>query len=209
MDAIIKFKNLLVESLRDNKKLIIGFYIIFIICFVAVWILSASKIQSSFANMPISNTTSSFNDAGALELFIHNASSGIATYFGSILFGIPAIVMLIYNAVNLGAIGQLFNTIMPNGGMRYIIYLIPHGIFEITATVLQSVSGILLFLFVWRFIKAMLGSETQGVFDSFEKTKKALVQSVVILIFSMILLLVAAPIEAYFSVPFSEFVMGG
>ena len=116
--------------------------------------------------------------------------------------------MLAYNAVNLGVIGQLFNQAIPNGGLRYIIYLIPHGIFEITATVLQSVAGVLLFLFIWRFIKAWRNSNTSGASQAFEKTKKILVQSIILMIFSTILLLIAAPIEAYFSVPFSEFIIG-
>ena len=96
---------------------------------------------------------------------------------------------------------------MPNGGTLYILYLIPHGIFEVTATVLQSVAGILLFLFIWRFIKSMRNKKTNGISQSFEKTKKALIQSIVLMIFSTILLLIAAPIEAYVSIPFAEFVM--
>lgn len=104
--------------------------------------------------------------------------------------------------------GQLFNTMMPNGAIKYIVYLIPHGIFEITATVIESVAGILLFLFIWRFIKAMLSNESQGFKDSFEKTKKVLIQSIILMIFSTILLLIAAPIEAYVSIPLSEFILG-
>ena len=206
MDFLIKFKNLLVEALRDNKKLIIGLYILFIICFISTWILSASKMQTAFGNIPVANNTNL--NSSATELFIHNASGGIIMYICSIFFAIPSIVMLIYNGVNLGLIGQLFNTIMPNGDMLYIAYLIPHGIFEVTATVIQSACGIMLFLFICRFIKAMRDSEAHGVSDAFDKTKKTLVQSLVLMIFSIILLLIAAPIEAYVSVPFSQFIVG-
>lgn len=207
MGYIIKFKNLLFESLKDNRKLIIGFYILFIICFIVSWIISGPKINAAMNNIPISNP-SGMEDVGALDLFIHNESGGILTYISSVFFGIPAIAMLLYNAINLGIVGQIFNTIMPNGAFMYILYLIPHGIFEITATVLQSVSGIMLFLFIWRFVKALRSKDTHGVSDSFNQTKKILIQSIVLMIFSTILLLIAAPIEAYFSVPFSEFVLG-
>ena len=206
MNFIIKFKDLLIESLKDNKKLIIGLYILFIICFVGAWILSASKMQVAFGNVPVANNTNL--NQSATELFIHNASGGIMTYLASIFFAIPAIVMIIYNGVSLGAVGQLFNTIMPNGGAFYIAYLIPHGIFEITSTVIQSACGIMLFLFIYRFIKAILSSESNGVSDAFEKTKKPLVQSIVLMVFSIILLLIAAPIEAYVSVPLAEFIVG-
>ena len=57
------------------------------------------------------------------------------TYLASVFFAIPAIVMVIYNAVNISLIGPLFDTILPNGGIMFILYLIPHGIFEITATI--------------------------------------------------------------------------
>lgn len=206
MNFIIKFKDLLVESLRDNKKLIIGLYILLIICFAVAWILSASKMQATLGNVPVSNNTGL--DSSATELFIHNVSGGIMTYLASVFFAIPAIVMLIYNGMNLGVIGPLFNTIRPNGGIFYIVYLIPHGIFEITATVIQSACGIMLFLFVYRFIKALRSSETHSASDAFEKTKKILVQSLVLMIFSIILLLIAAPIEAYVSIPFAELIVG-
>ena len=208
MNILVKFKNSLIESLKDNKKLIIGLYIVFIITFIAAFILSAAKMGNITSNIPVSGKSVGMNGGDAIELFIHNVSGGILTYIGSIFFAIPAIVGIVYNGINLGTFGQLFNHLIPNGGLRYIVYLIPHGIFEITATVLQSVAGVLLFLFIWRFIKAWRSSETQGVSDSFEKTKKVLIQSIVLMIFSIILLLIAAPIEAFVSIPFSELIFG-
>ncbi|MDO5859996.1 stage II sporulation protein M [Methanobrevibacter sp.] len=210
-DVFTKFKDLTAESLKDNKKLIIGLYIIFIICFILAWILSADKISAMVNSTLIANSTAQTpnmsSQVGALDLFISNEMGGIVTYLGSILFCIPAVIMLLYNAVNLGAIGQLFATISPKMGILYLVYIIPHGIFEITATVLESVAGILLFLFIWRFVKAWRTSD--GAFEAFEKTKKGLIQSIVIFIFSTILLAIAAPIEAYVSVPLSAFICGG
>ena len=129
-------------------------------------------------------------------------------YLASIFFAIPAIVMMVFDGVNLGLLGQMFNTVMPNGGLFYIVYLIPHGIFEITASVIQSACGIMLFLFIFRFIKSLRSSETHGASDAFDKTKKVLVQSIVLMIFSIILMLIAAPIEAYVSVPLAQFIVG-
>lgn len=208
MCVLTKFKDLLVETLKENKKLIIGLYLLFIICFIAVWIMSGTAVESAIDNLPVSNATNSgIESVSAVELFIQNEWGGIVTYIASVFFAIPAIIVLIYNGVNLGTTGQLFNQIIPNGGIRYIVYLIPHGIFEITATVLQSVAGILLFLFIWRFIKAWRSSETQGASDAFDKTKKVLIQSIVLMIFATVLLLIAAPIEAYLSVPFSDLIV--
>lgn len=208
MTILIKFKNLVIETLKDNKKLIIGLAILFIVCFISGWVLSGSVMKSAVENIPASNATDNMTVLGATELFVNNEYGGILTYFGSIFFAIPAFVSLVYNGLNLGMTGQMFNILIPNGGLKYIIYLIPHGIFELTATVLESAAGVLLFLFIWRFIKACISKEVDGVSNAFEISKKALIQSIVLMIFSTILLLIAAPIEAYFSVPFSEFVLG-
>lgn len=199
-------KELFVESLTDNKKLIIGLYVMFIIVFIASWIIMAPKMHAATGNVTALGGMGS--DTSAIELFIHNEWSGIVTYFASVFFGILAVVTVVFNAFNLATIGPLFASIMPNGGIMYILYLIPHGIFEITGMILQSAAGILLFLFVWKFIRAWGSSDTSGASDAFEMTKKTLIQSIVLMIIALILTLIAAPIEAYVSIPFSEFVMG-
>lgn len=210
MNILKKFKDLLFESLRDNKKLIIVFYVFFIICFIGAWILSADAISASLSGIQnaSSSTPTLDNTLSAMDILINNEWSGILTYVGSIFFGIFAIISLGYNGVNLGMFGQLFSQYVPNGGLKYIVYLIPHGIFEITATVLHSVAGILLFLFIWRFIRAMISKDVHGASEAFNQNKKVLIQSLIIMIFSAILLVIAALIEAYFSVPFSEFIVG-
>ena len=212
MNILTQFKNLLMESLRDNKKLIIGLYALFIIVFIIAWIYSSAHAADMISTMQAANDTASSvglsSSLSPVDLFIHNEGGGIFTYIASIFFGIFAIIMVIYNAFNTGILGPIIGHFAPGGGLQYIIYLIPHGIFEITATVLQSVAGILLFMFVYKFIRAIIGKETQGLSESFEVAKKPLIQSLVIMIFAAILLLIAAPIEAYLSVPISELFFG-
>lgn len=212
MNILTQFKNLLMESLRDNKKLIIGLYALFIIVFIIAWIYSSAHAAEMISTMQAANDTASSvglsTSLSPVDLFIHNEGGGIFTYIASIFFGIFAIIMVIYNAFNTGILGPIIGHFAPGGSLQYIIYLIPHGIFEITATVLQSVAGILLFMFIYKFIRAIIGKETQGLSESFEVAKKPLIQSLVIMIFAAILLLIAAPIEAYLSVPISELFFG-
>ena len=210
MNILKKFIDLLVESLSDNRKLIIVMAVLFVVCFIGAWIFSSDSVSSSVDQIQNMSASSPGMDQGTgpVELFINNEVGGILTYVGSIFFGIFAVVSLVYNGVNLGLFGQLFSQLIPNGGIRYIVYLIPHGIFELSATILQSAAGIMLFLFIWRFARALLSSEIHGVSEAFEKTKKVLIQSLIIMIFSTILLLIAAPIEAYISVPFSDLLVG-
>jgi uncharacterized membrane protein SpoIIM required for sporulation len=210
MNILKKFIDLLVESLSDNRKLIIVMAVLFVVCFIGAWIFSSDSVSSSVDQIQNMSASSPGMDQGTgpVELFINNEVGGILTYVGSIFFGIFAVVSLAYNGVNMGMLGQLFSQMVPNGGLKYIVYLIPHGIFELTATVLESAAGIMLFLFIWRFVRAWMSKETNGASDAFEKSKKILIQSLIIMIFTTILLIIAAPIEAYISVPFSEMIVG-
>ena len=212
MDIITKFKDLLIDSLKENKKMILAFYAIFFITFILSAALAGGHMENVIDDIPDSAGGSKDGNVTATELFIHNELGGIEVYIVSILFGIPAIIVIIYNGVSLGLTGALLSHFMPKGWIQYIIYLIPHGIFEFTAMVIQSVAGILLFLFIVDFLKGLIRSEKNGfkekVIFSYEENKKRFIQSLVLMIFGTILLLIAAPIEAYVSIPLSNFILG-
>ena len=212
MDIITKFKDLLIDSLKENKKMILAFYAIFFISFILSAALAGGHMENVIDDIPDSAGGSKDGNVTATELFIHNELGGIGAYIASILFGIPAIIVIIYNGVSLGLTGALLSHFMPKGWIQYIIYLIPHGIFEFTAMVIQSVAGILLFLFIVDFLKGLIRSEKNGfkekVIFSYEENNKRFIQSLVLMIFGTILLLIAAPIEAYVSIPLSNFILG-
>ena len=212
MDIITKFKDLLIDSLKENKKMILVFYAIFFVSFILSAALVGGHMENVIDDIPDSAGGSKDGNVTATELFLHNELGGIEVYIVSILFGIPAIIVIIYNGVSLGLTGALLSHFMPKGWIQYIIYLIPHGIFEFTAMVIQSVAGILLFLFIVDFLKGLIRSEKNGfkekVIFSYEENKKRFIQSLVLMIFCTILLLIAAPIEAYVSIPLSNFILG-
>ena len=212
MDIITKFKDLLIDSLKENKKMILVFYAIFFVSFILSAALVGGHMENVIDDTPDSAGGSKDGNVTATELFLHNELGGIEVYIVSILFGIPAIIVIIYNGVSLGLTGALLSHFMPKGWIQYIIYLIPHGIFEFTAMVIQSVAGILLFLFIVDFLKGLIRSEKNGfkekIIFSYEENKKRFIQSLVLMIFGTILLLIAAPIEAYVSIPLSNFILG-
>lgn len=212
MDIITKFKDLLIDSLKENKKMILVFYAIFFVSFILSAALVGGHMENVIDDTPDSAGGSKDGNVTATELFLHNELGGIKVYIASILFGIPAIIVIIYNGVSLGLTGALLSHFMPKGWIQYIIYLIPHGIFEFTAMVIQSVAGILLFLFIVDFLKGLIRSEKNGfkekVIFSYEENNKRFIQSLVLMIFGTILLLIAAPIEAYVSIPLSNFILG-
>ena len=182
--------------------------------FIVSWIFSSEIVAANIDQIINSGGVSgpSAGEVSAIDLFIHNESSGIMVYFGSIFFAIMAFASIIYNAINLGMVGALLSSLQTNGALLYILYIIPHGIFEITGTIIQSVAGILLFRFLWNFVKSTIGNHENGwgsgLSQSFEKNKKLLIQSIVLMIFATVLLLIAAPLEAHVSYEFSRFIVG-
>ena len=213
MNFLINFKNELFETFSENKKLILICYAVFLILFIGS-IIAAPTLADNIPDVSKMNNNESADtsqsDAGALDLFIHNELGSLGIYIGSIFFGIPAIIMLIYDAINIGIISALFVKI-GKGTLFYVIYLIPHGIFEFSGLIISSVAGLILFKFVWNFIKTMLKSDgnlKNRMLSSFKDNKKILKQSFILIIFTTILLLIAAPIEAYVSIPFAEFITG-
>ena len=212
MNILTKFKDLLIESLKDNKKLILAAYAIFLVSFIVTAALSGSAIENTLDSLSNSTDVGTIQNTSATQLFIHNEAGGIQTYITSIFFGISAIFSLVYNGVNMALLGGLLANLMEKGWIEYILNILPHGIFEISALVIQSVAGILLFLFVWGFLKGIIKSDLNGfkekASNSYEENKKKLIQSLVLMIFGTILLLIAAPIEAYVSVPLANFILG-
>ena len=98
---------------------------------------------------------------------------------------------------------------MSNGLMYYLIYLIPHGIFEFTSFITAGVAGMVLFKFIWHFIKSLRknGGDSR-ISSSYNENKQILIHSIALLIFAIILMIIAAPIESYISVPFANLIMG-
>ena len=193
------------EAIVDNKRLIILMVALYVIFFIIGGILASqvfdmfsSKVHTIGAHM----TKPSALDP-ALELFIHNEYAGIQTYVYSIFFGIFAFVSVMLNGALMGVFGGLALTKGPVYGISMFIALVaPHGIFEIPANILESVAGVLLFLFIFRFFKTIYGIKDGSSFKlkakkSWEVNKIYFKQSIVLMIFCCILLIIASIIEGH------------
>ena len=215
MNILVKYKNLLIETLKENKKLIGIFAALFFIVAIATYFYSNSVISSNYgqfksAMAPGLNTTVA--PVTTFDIFLNNSRTVLFSYFGGIFFGILPIFSLLTNAFALGSQTASFGFIQANGTLRYIIYIIPHGIFELTGTILEAVSGVILFKFIWKFLKDLIKGEGDGFKEklsiSYQNNKKILIQSFVMMIFCIILMLIAAPIECYISKAFSNLILG-
>ena len=209
MNILVKFKDELIDALNEYKKWIIMMYALFFIIFFVVVFFYAPQFAGTIKAMIANAGTQEVEIVNPLDLLRNNLTVIFVMYFASILFGLGAIGGAIYNAVNAGLASAIFSVKMSNGVMYYLVYLIPHGIFEISSFLLSGVAGLVLFKFFWNFLKTFRKSGGESrVSYSYNENKQILIHSVVILIFSVILMIIAAPIESYISVPFANLIVG-
>ncbi len=190
------------QAIVDNKRLIllmVGIYVISVI----ISVIFSSQIFGAFETKfnAMGDQTSTLDPA--LDLFIHNELGGIQTYVYSIFFGIYSFFSIITNGMMVGVtFGQALAKGPVYGICMFLGFVVPHGIFEIPATILESVAGVLLFLFIFRFFKTIHSTKDASSFKlkakkSWEVNKIYFKQSIVIMVFCFCLLVIAAIIEGH------------
>ena len=130
----------------------------------------------------------------ALNILSHNLTSAFTTYLLSIFFGIYAFLTPFTNGFAVGFIGG-YSVKTPTNLILFLVLILPHGIIEIPAIWCESVSGALLFLFLLRTIKDIL--ERVSLKKAYEYNKKNLKHSLVLLLISIVLFIIAAFIEGF------------
>jgi uncharacterized membrane protein SpoIIM required for sporulation len=76
----------------------------------------------------------------ATYLFTHNSSVGILTYGLGFVFGLPVLLLLVYNGMMLGAMSALFHE--RGLAVEWWSWILPHGVTELTAIVLCGAAGL-------------------------------------------------------------------
>ena len=93
--------------------------------------------------------------------------------------------------------------------LNSLLLIIPHGIFEFSSIVFACSSGFVLFNFIFRFFKTIMGGNDFGFLDkikySFDINYIKLKQAVILLIIASVLMLIAGFVEAYLTIEFARF----
>lgn len=76
----------------------------------------------------------------ATFLFTHNSSVGITTYGLGFVFGLPVLLLLLYNGMTLGAMSALFHD--RGLAVEWWSWILPHGVTELTAIVFCGAAGL-------------------------------------------------------------------
>ena len=176
--------------LSRNKKLFLIAISIFIFgCIVGViWGYISVGGKTGQITLTFLNSSPDVFDyrGNALNLFIHNLFADLIIYAGAFLFSIISVGCILYNAVSISIpFGQDF--------VFAFLSIVPHGIFEYSSSILSLVGAFLITKMEIHYIKLLLGKSSD--FDVGMAIKDlALTFSV-----NMVLLLIAAFVEAYFT----------
>lgn len=116
------------------------------------------------------------------KILLNNLSIMAVMTFGGIVFAIPPIFILLINGLPLGIVlGKSDKPVM-----LFIGSILPHGIFEFTATFLSGAFGILLGIdagsLIWRWMQGEGEAPTRILLSDLRKVSKAFILVVILLV---------------------------
>lgn len=191
------------NAFADNKYLLLISAVIFIVSLILGFILE--PYLYSFFN-PVINQMEDELAAGVISVTFQSIfTNNILIVFRMFIFGIVlcfSIIILSYNGFFLGYFLASYNNLVRN-----IIFIVPHGIFELPSIVIATTSGLVLFKFMFKFIKDVYKNKIK-IYNSLEKNYFILKQSLIILAISCILMFIAGIIESYFTIPIASWILG-
>ena len=189
---------------RNKMLLTISLVIFFASLFIGLFIgYFSSGFTGNFLTFLVKMLRGQIVKITTLSIFLHNLQSVLFTYFGGIIGIIPA-VEIAFNGFIYGAfVGYFMHggivgnyTVLTSG--EFIIYTLPHGIFEIPGFIIASAAGFRLTSLVIGLLKSTTISEQYWKFKD----------SLALLVIAIVLIFIAAIIEANFSVSVGNYFTG-
>ena len=207
-------------AFSNNKKILLISTLLFIIPMIFGYIYSdaisgyiqpmVDQFEQEVADGNIALTTQS--------LFTNNVTVAIMLYALGALGGIYGAILLANNGIFIGYYGANFNI------WAYLALTLPHGIFEIPAIIIATTGGFVLLLFIIRFIWNLYSPDysyldifdpyfsdvkitpKERVYASFKKNQDKIKESFIFLCWAVVLLIIAAFIEANITVPLASWI---
>ena len=140
-----------------------------------------------------------------LSLFINNATIALFIYLGGLIFGIGTIILLISQGAFIGYTASKYPL------YSFLIFTVPHGIFEVTGIILAGAAGFKLGSILINFLKDVIKIKSN---ISMKNQIKYLLEvnvddfkdSFALFLLAAILLIIAAFIEANLTVTWGMFI---
>ncbi|MBQ6629035.1 MAG: stage II sporulation protein M [Methanobrevibacter sp.] len=136
------------------------------------------------------------------DIFFNN----IEIVFRMFIYGLCFCLSVVVLSFNGFFVGYYLAT--SNNFWYTVLLIVPHGIFEFSSCILACASGLVLFNFVYKLLKAIWAHEETSVkeilADSFNIAKDKLKQAIILFIIASILMAIAGVIEAYLTIPIAK-----
>ena len=149
-------------------------------------------------------------ESGVLELtFTSIFSNNIRIVFMMFIYGIFFCFSLVILSFNGFFVGYYVAT--TEDLLATVLLIVPHGIFEFSSCILACASGLVLFNFIYKFLKAIWAQESQSfkviLTNSFNESSAKLKQALILFIIASVLMAIAGVVEAYLTVPIAEWIL--
>ncbi|MGZ7115869.1 MAG: stage II sporulation protein M [Methanobacterium sp.] len=177
--------------------------------------LFAGYFLAGFVDQIMASALKSFKDSiskgqiklTTLSIFINNMKIAFFLYGGGIFVGITTLIMLAYNGLFIGYVASKFNI------GDFLIYTIPHGVFELSGIVVAGAAGLRLASTVINILRDIfdiqrhmpVGEQLKSILDANYFEFK---DSLKLFLIAAVLLLIGAIIEANFTVAWGNFIKG-
>lgn len=140
-----------------------------------------------------------------IPIFLNNIRIALIIYGGGLLLGSFTAIFLVINGAFIGYVASK----VPLGD--FIIYTIPHGIFEVIAIIVAGTAGFRLATTVYYFIDGMLnetwyGSILEKFGFIFRKNQDEFKESLILFLIAVVLLIIGSIIEANLTLPWANYV---
>lgn len=136
------------------------------------------------------------------DIFFNN----IRIVFQMFIYGMAfcfSVVMLAFNGFFVG-----YYVATSDNLLYTVLLIVPHGIFEFSSCILACSSGLVLFNFIYKFLKALWREENSSVklslSNSFNASCDKLKQAIILLVIASILMAIAGFVEVYLTLPIAK-----
>lgn len=139
------------------------------------------------------------------SIFLNNIRIVFLMFLTGFILCFSAII-LVFNGLFVGYFVADYGNLV-----KSLLYLIPHGIFELSSIVIACASGFVAFNFLFKFLKTLSIQENNSVKDklaiSFNESSIKLEQAIILLMVASILMAVAGFVEAYLTIPIADYLL--
>lgn len=206
------------SAFSNNKKLLLLATLIFLIPMILGYFYpdNFSEYVQPIADSFEQNIADGTVELTTKSLFVNNVTVAFILYALGALGGLLGAIILANNGLFIGYYGADFNL------LAYASLVVPHGIFEIPAIIIATTGGFALLSFVLHFLWSLKSPDYSylDIFDpyfskvkitpkqrfaaAFKQNQNKLKESFIFLCLSVVLLIIAAFIEANITVPLAS-----